>query len=344
MNRRHLLQAGLAAAGLHTVPTRAGSAGDEGAPTQRYWVSWTHGGEELLLALTRQSGRGDIVLFVHGATFPAALSVGWRMEGVSWLDDWQQAGFDAWALDFAGFGLSGRPKAFELDAMASPPFGRCQAAASQIGAALHAICRLRPHVLVHLVAHSWGTLPAQQAAIDHPNIVDRLVLFGPVVPRQEPPKETESPAWILINEAAQRPRQRTGLPNDQPTPVGESEIDRWCDAYLDSDPNARLRTPRSVKVPGGPGADIGASRMGVEIVSTRRIRQPTLIVRGEWDHVCTDADAGRLFDALTDTSDKRDLKISGGNHWLHLQPRRMALWEGVRSFLMAEDRSTGRLG
>ena len=335
MNRRRLLHAGLFAAGLLSMPTRAASRADRGTTAQRYWTSWTHNGEVLRLALTHHSGRGDVVLYVHGATFPVALSAGWRMEGISWLDEWQQAGFDAWALDFAGFGFSERPKAFELGAMESPPFGRCQAAASQIGAALDAIRRLRPRARVHLVAHSWGTLPVQQAAIDYPDIVDKLVLFGPVVPRQEPPRETESPAWILIDEAAQRPRQRTGLPDGQATLVSETEIDRWCDAYLESDPTSRLRTPRSVKVPGGPAADLGASRMGVEIVNSKRIRRPTLIVRGEWDHICTDEDAGRLFDALTGTKDKRDLKISGGNHWLHLQPRRKALWEGVRSFLLA---------
>ncbi len=48
------------------------------------------------------------VLYIHGATFPSALSAGFDFGGGqwprSWLDDWNARGFDAWAFDFAGFG------------------------------------------------------------------------------------------------------------------------------------------------------------------------------------------------------------------------------------------------
>ena len=42
------------------------------------------------------------VLYVHGATFPSALSVGFDWGDGSWLDDWTVRGFDAWTFDFAG--------------------------------------------------------------------------------------------------------------------------------------------------------------------------------------------------------------------------------------------------
>src|ERR1700689_4818572 len=47
-----------------------------------------------------------IVLYVHGATFPSALSIAHRFDGYSWRDDLNTAGFDVWGLDFAGFGGS----------------------------------------------------------------------------------------------------------------------------------------------------------------------------------------------------------------------------------------------
>lgn len=333
MNRRDALKLSALALAAPALPGIAAAA--DAGPAQHALLPWHDGDETLRLALTRQpgDGDGDAVLYVHGATFPAALSVGWKMQGVSWMDHLQRAGLDAWAFDFAGYGGSDRPRVFDGDAMAAPPYGRHAAAARQIGAVLRHIRNARPDARIHVIAHSWGTLPAQQAAIDYPDLVSRLVLFGPVATRDEAAPAEPAPAWILVDEAYQRPRQRSGLPEREPTPVDEAEIDRWCAAYLASDPTASQRTPRSAKVPNGPGADIDALWAGERLVDSARIRQPTLIVRGGWDHVTTDADAARLFDALSGTADKRDVKISGGNHWLHLQPRREALWAETLSFL-----------
>lgn len=302
-------------------------------------LAWTgDGGERLRLAAIRRRADGPAALYVHGATFPAALSADWRMQGVSWLDQLQAAGVDAWAFDFAGYGRSQRPAAFAGAADAAAPFGRLDAAAAQIVAVLERIRGERGDTApIHVIAHSWGTLPAQRAAILRPDLIARLVLFGPVVPAATatasdgPPRP--APAWHLMAAADQRPRQRTGMPTDRPTPVSEAELERWVAAYLDSDPDSAQRTPRAVKVPGGPIADIEACDRGEALVDSGRIRQPTLIVRGEWDHVTGDADAARLFAALTHAADKRDVKIAGGNHWLHLQPQRRALWAETLSFL-----------
>lgn len=331
MNRREILKYSALSAAAMTLPSIAPAS----LPTPQYSrLGWRSDGEVLDLMLTRQPAAGEVVLYVHGATFPAALSVGWKMGGVSWLDALQAAGFDAWAFDFAGHGGSDRPHAFEVDEHASlSPYGRFEAAASQIGAVLQHIRHQRPEIPIHIVAHSWGTLPAQQAAINHPDLISRLVLFGPVATRNGPAGEAPAFPWVLVDEKTQRPRQRTGLPPHEPTPVDEAEIDRWCAAYLGSDPTAHQRTPPSVKVPSGPSADIGAMWMGQRLVDSSRIRQPVLIVRGEWDHITTDEDAKQLFDSLSGTKDKRDVKISGGNHWLHLQPRREALWAETLSFL-----------
>jgi len=48
------------------------------------------------------------VLYVHGATFPSAVSVAHRFDGKSWRDALGEAGFDVWGLDFYGFGHSDR--------------------------------------------------------------------------------------------------------------------------------------------------------------------------------------------------------------------------------------------
>lgn len=336
MNRRDLLKfSALAVSAPALASTDIGTAAMD---SQHALLPWSDNNETLQLALTRQPARGDAVLYVHGATFSAELSVGWKMNGLSWLDALQREGFDAWAFDLAGYGGSDRPAVFNREADSAPPYGRWMAAARQVGAVLGHIHSERPGARIHLIAHSWGTLPAQQAVIDNHELVSRLVLFGPVAMRDGTIRSLPARAWTLVDEAAQRPRQRSGLPAGAPTPVDEAELDRWCAAYLASDPTSQQRTPPSVKVPNGPSTDIEAMWTGQQLVDSSQIRQPVLIARGEWDHVTTDHDAKRLFDALSGTSDKREVKISGGNHWLHLQPRREALWAETFSFLRERER------
>ena len=330
MTRRGLLKwLGIGIGASVAMPAIASERSEE---VERGVVHWRAGDEALQLATLRQRGDGAAVVYVHGATFPASMSVGWRMHEVSWLDHLQRAGFDAWGFDFAGYGGSSRPAVFAQPADAAPPFGDSVAAASQIIAVLEHIRRARPDTPIHVVAHSWGTLPAQRVAAQRPELIQRLVLFGPVATRAGDGATTPAPAWQLITSEMQRPRQRTGMPDALPTPVSEQELARWCAAYLATDTTAASRTPASVKVPNGPSADIDRLWAGERLFDSSRVKQPTLVIRGEWDHVTTDADAQRLFAELGAT-DKRDIKISGGNHWLHLQPRRAALWAEVAAFL-----------
>ncbi|UHQ18837.1 alpha/beta hydrolase [Lysobacter sp. KIS68-7] len=296
------------------------------------YVPWRTGDERLKLAIVRQRGDGAAVLYVHGATFPASMSVGWCMQGVSWLDHLQESGFDAWGFDFAGYGGSSRPAALAGPADAAPPFGDSVAAAAQIIEVLEHIHHVRPNTPIHVVAHSWGTLPARRVAAERPDLIQRLVLFGPVATRAGDRNTRPEPAWQLITSAMQRPRQREGMPDALPTPVTAQELERWCDAYLATDGTSASRAPASVKVPNGPMADIARMWAGERLVDSGRVKQPTLIIRGEWDDVTTDSDAQRLFAELG-AAEKRDIKIAGGNHWLHLQPQRTALWAEVTAFL-----------
>ena len=48
------------------------------------------------------------VLYVHGATFPSALSIAYRFNGRSWADALTEAGFDVLGLDFYGYDGSDR--------------------------------------------------------------------------------------------------------------------------------------------------------------------------------------------------------------------------------------------
>jgi hypothetical protein len=68
---------------------------------------------------------------VHGATFPSALSIAHRFNGISWRDALNEAG----ALDFYGFGHSDRYHEMEEAAEANTPLCNAQDAAEQVEAA-----------------------------------------------------------------------------------------------------------------------------------------------------------------------------------------------------------------
>src|SRR5712672_3664360 len=74
------------------------------------------------LAATRSGAKPRrAVIYVHGATFPSALSIAHRFDGRSWRDALCGAGFDVWALDFHGFGHSDRYPEMDRPASDNPP-------------------------------------------------------------------------------------------------------------------------------------------------------------------------------------------------------------------------------
>src|SRR5271163_607671 len=90
--------------------------------------------DEPSLLVRCAAGTGRAVLYVHGATFPSALSVGYRFGGRSWGDHLLAHGFDVWAFDFAGFGGSARYSQMSEPPNGMMPLGRSAEAAVQIAA------------------------------------------------------------------------------------------------------------------------------------------------------------------------------------------------------------------
>lgn len=267
------------------------------------------------------------VLYIHGATFPSALSVGFDFGNGSWMDDWNARGLDAWAFDFAGFGESGRYAEMSAPADRHPPLGRAPQSAAQIADVLALIRREIGGGRVSLVAHSWGCAPAGIAACAQPDAVERLVLFAPIARRAGGDAPVPLPAWSDVTNEAQHARFVEDVPKDH-APVLEG-FERWAPAYLASDPDAAGRTPPAVRIPGGPRADNRDAWAGRLVWDPARLTCPLAIVRGAWDSLCRDADAASILDAATSASAHCDLKLDAGTHLMHLETGRRALYEAV---------------
>jgi pimeloyl-ACP methyl ester carboxylesterase len=291
-----------------------------------------------LPAQNRLSHERSPVLYIHGATFPSALSIAHRFDGFSWRDALNDAGFDVWALDFHGFGYSDRYTQMDEPAEDHPPLCNAEDAGRQVEAAARFILEHQAASRLSLVSHSWGSMPAGRFAGEHPALVDRWVLFGPVARR--PLRRYESapsgPAWRFITVENQWQRFIEDVPIGESPVLSREHFDIWGECYLDSDVGSRARNPAAVKVPCGPFNDILRAWHGELGYDPARVQSPVALIRGEWDGVVPDEDACWLFDAFTASPIKRDIKISRGTHLLHLEVMRHALYRETNSFLLGE--------
>lgn len=284
------------------------------------------------LFLRHLPGTGPSVLYIHGATFPSGSSIFWRIDGRSWADDLASRGFDVWGFDLAGYGRSGRPAAMLQTSGA--PVGRHDEVVPQIERVVRHILAARDRTQLVLLAHSWGTIPAGAFAAEHPELVQRLVLFGAIAERQGTRGDAAGVPSLLVSEQDQWNAFQGGLPDGAPSPIARAIFEPWVRDYLASDPDSFSRVPEAVRVPSGPGADIDAAWTGRFPYDPSRVRVPTLLVSGAWDPVSNQTDLAWLAAHLSNVpGGARIVTLPRGAHRLHLENERQGLFDAVGTYL-----------
>jgi pimeloyl-ACP methyl ester carboxylesterase len=283
------------------------------------------------------------VLYVHGFTFPSDLSVFWRIDGRSWADEINEAGFSVWGLDFPGFGRSERyPEMLEERPRRGPPLGPASEAVHHVARAVRHILDETGAVSISILAHSRGSIVAGLFAADHPELVERLCFFGPLAERRstEPsfglPPIDELPPWRFVTAAQQHDRFIEDAPTGHAPLIPAGRFADWARAYLESDATSVSRDPPSVKTPNGPLADVIEAWRGRLAYDPARIHCPLLIARGAWDSLTTDADAAWLMRAAVNAPFKRDVKLGEGTHFMLFEESRSQLHSVVNQFLRGE--------
>jgi len=273
------------------------------------------------------------VVYVHGATFGADLSVFYAFDdGRSWADALTDGGFAVWGFDFVGYGASSRYPP-DLDR----PAGDWRDALRDLRAVVCAVRERNGGQPIALLAHSRGGAVAARFAGDFADEVAALVLFAPVAARagtasQPRAAPTPLPSHQPLSAWAQYRRFIEDVPRGHPQVLSEAHMQRWSELFLVSDPTSATRSPPSVMTPCGPLADIAALWSGDAWYDPARIVAPTLLVRGEWDSVCNDDDAARLMSQLG-AAQRRDVKIARATHLMHLEQQRVELHAQVNRFL-----------
>jgi pimeloyl-ACP methyl ester carboxylesterase len=327
---------------MGTRMTNSAAAGVQLDPReQNFRIASSHPGLSLFMRYLPPFGGGEphgrTVLYVHGGTFPSALSIAHRFDGRSWRDTLGAAGFHVWGLDFHGFGASDPYPEMAQPAEAHPPLGRAEECSQQLETAVRFICERFDVPRVSLLAHSWGTIVSGAFAGRCPELIDRLVFFGPIARRVPNGERRRLAAWRLISLQDQWERFVADVPRGEPAVLSRRHFDEWGERYLDTELESRTRTPPAVKVPSGAFQDIYDACAGELAYDPARVRVPVAIVRGEWDGLCSDADARWLFDGLSNSPLRRDVKIGRATHLMHLEQNRLSLYREAEAFLCGGD-------
>jgi pimeloyl-ACP methyl ester carboxylesterase len=294
------------------------------------------------LATTTSFDANNVLLFVHGATYPAETGFDLKLDGVSWMDVLAQQGYDVYMVDIRGYGKSTRPPEMDQPAMANKPIVNSDTAARDYAAAADWVRARRSIPKLIVIGHSWGTVITALYATRHSDKVSRLALYAPTWLRSTPALTDpggQLGAYRQVTLEQARKRKETGLrPGRKPQP--EAWFEAWAKETFESDPVGSKADPKFIRAPNGVVEDSrnywSASK---PVYDPALIKVPTLLILAEWDADTPPYMAQTLFPLLTNAKPKKLVILSEGTHSIMNEEKRFSLFNDVRNFL---DEGRGR--
>lgn len=278
----------------------------------------------------------NIVLFVHGATYPAETSFDLQLDGLSWMDYIAARGYDVYLVDVRGYGKSSRPAEMDQPADRNPPIVRTETAVRDYGAAVDFVLKRRGVAKLNVLGWSWGTAITASYTSQNNEKVNRLVLYAPVWLRQTKSltdKGGALGAYRTVTVEAAMKRRGSGIPAGK-KPMPDAWAEEWARATFASDPVGAMGNPRFVRAPNGvvlDGREYWSA--GKPLYDLANIRVPTMLILAEWDADTPVYMAQALFPKLVNAEPKRLVIIGEGTHGVMMEKNRMQLFREVQLFL-----------
>ena len=277
------------------------------------------------------------LLYVHGATYPSETSFDLELGGFSWMDYIASRGYDVYLLDLRGYGRSTRPPEMDKPAKDNEAIVRTETAVSDIGAVVEHIMKRRGLKKLNLLGWSWGTTTMGSYAAQHPELVNKLVLYAPLWLRKEPLKLPPGPipAYRTVTKEAAKLRWLAGVPADKiPGLIPDGWFDAWVNATFDTDPWGAQQNPALLRAPNGVIYDVqNFWAAGKPLYDPANITAPTLIIHADWDQDTPAYMSQALFPLLTKAAHKRYVVIGEGTHSVIMEKNRMQLFKETQLFL-----------
>ncbi|HEY7240884.1 MAG TPA: alpha/beta fold hydrolase [Burkholderiales bacterium] len=324
-----------------SIPQTAAQPAGQALATEEFMIPGADPGVQLYVRNKHPRGASrfsadNVVLFVHGATYPASTSFDLQLDGLSWMDYIAARGYDVYLVDLRGYGKSTRPPEMDQPAERNAPIVRTDTAARDYGAAVDFILKRRSVAKLNVLGWSWGTAITALYTSQNNAKVNRLVLYAPVWLR-ETKSLTDSGeklgAYRMVTVEAALKRKATGIPEGK-KPMPDAWADEWVRATFASDPVGAKGNPRFVRAPNGVIQDTREYwSAGKALYDPADLRVPTMLVLAEWDADTPRYMAQALFPKLVHADPKRLVIIGEGTHSVLMEKNRMQLFREVQLFL-----------
>lgn len=332
---------------ISTVPANAG----------KYVELFVREKVQKSLASTRPA-----VLFLGGATISAVPLFDLQYENYSWMEYLANAGFDVFAMDFTGYGLSPRPmmenpcnlptaqqQQLLIPSTLSQPcapaypyqLNTIKSEWDEIDRVVDYIQDLRGVDKVHIVGYSRGGVRAAGYAGLHPEKVNRLFLYAPGdntgggTYRREATEDSPQPLPL-----AGTPMQILGTAAfhnawdaqigcaDQFAP-GIRQAINWT--MLAFEPLGSTWGSEGVRR--APTLNATTPNWGLTRELVSKITAPTLFIRGAVDATVGLPLVQPLFDDITAVRQKVWVSVACGSHFMHWENQHEALSKASREWL-----------
>jgi len=279
-----------------------------------------------------------IVLFVHGAVWPAETVFDLQLGGLSWMDYIAQRGYDVYLMDIRGWGRSTRPSEMDRPARENKPIVHTDVAVKDFTAVVEHILARRAVSKINLMGFSWGTVIAGAYTAQNNEKVNRLILYGPVWLRQTPPiRPNDRPlgAYRTVTMDMARQQWLRGVPSHkQKDLIPDGWFEALWNANMVADLVGARQNPPVVRLPNGIVEDIRQNWLAItRYYDPAKIRLPVLLVHGDWDADTPAYMSQALFSLLTGASINRYVVIGEGTHWVMIERNRMQLFREIQLFL-----------
>jgi len=341
-----------AAAGMAPAET---AAADAKIVKNDYMIDAVDPGIKLFVREKMQAGnttftKDNIVLFLHGATYPSTPDFDLQFKDYSWADRLVKQGFVVYMVDYRNYGFSTREKAMDQPAKGNKPVTRSYLAIRDIGAAVDDIIKKRKVKSVNLIGWSWGAMLGGYYASLHSDKVSRLVMFAPAyaftqhtnlgpgsgLQNKRKPFEFNYGvgAYRLGSEAANDKRWEGEIPvDDKDSYRDKAAAHAFSQAALATDPTSGSRNPPSLRAPNGVLEDTFQQATGRRMWNASSIYSPTLVIAGEYDTWSFPEDREGLMRDLSNAPKKKSVLIKDATHFVLFEKNRVPFFEAIEAFL-----------
>jgi pimeloyl-ACP methyl ester carboxylesterase len=292
----------------------------------------------------------NVVLFIHGATFPSTPDFDLQYKDYSWADWMVKHGYVVYMFDKRNYGFSSREKAMDEPPANNRPLSRSMFVIRDIGAVVDHI-RHKEHVAkVTLIGWSWGAMTGGYYTSLNPEKVRKLVLYAPLY---DNPMHTNLGAGsgnqnkrspMEFNYALGAYRLGTAEGNskrwDGEIPVADKAEyreqgvqDAFNAAALATDPTSGTRNPPSLRAPNGVLEDSFYQATGRMMWNAANLYVPTLVIGGEDDTWSFLNDRDGLMRDLVNAPQKKLVNIPHATHFVLFEKQRFKFFEEIDAFL-----------